>query len=98
MNDKHSHEAASGAHGPIGERRHFFDDPRKVSWTFRLLYAACAALMVADLIVHRHVVHPWEGVPGFYAVYGFVGIVVLVLLAKQLRRVVMRDEEYYDAG
>lgn len=97
MNDKHSHGAGAGATDEAG-RRHFFDDPVKVTWTFRLLYAACAVLLLADFVINRHVVHPWEGLPGFYAVYGFVGIVVLVLLAKQLRRVVMRDEDYYDAG
>ena len=33
---------------------------------------------------------------GFHAVYGFVACVVLVLAAKQLRRVLMRDENYYE--
>ena len=32
----------------------------------------------------------------FYAVYGFVACVALVLAAKVLRRVVMRPEDYYD--
>lgn len=32
---------------------------------------------------------------GSYAVYGFVACVVLVLLGKGLRRLVMRDENYY---
>jgi len=36
--------------------------------------------------------------PGFYAVYGFVGCVILVLLAKEMRKVVMRDERYYEAS
>ena len=33
---------------------------------------------------------------GFYAVYGFVACVLLVLLAKEMRKVLIRKEDYYD--
>jgi hypothetical protein len=33
---------------------------------------------------------------GFYGWFGFVACVALVLIAKQLRRIVMRPEDYYD--
>jgi len=40
---------------------------------------------------------PWEAWPGFYAVFGFVACVILVLVAKYvLRPLVKRDEKYYD--
>ena len=39
---------------------------------------------------------PVEGWFGFYALYGFVACVLLVLVAKQLRKILMRDEDYYD--
>ena len=32
---------------------------------------------------------------GFYAIYGFVACVLLVVLAKVMRKVVMRPETYY---
>jgi len=32
---------------------------------------------------------------GFYALYGFVACVLLVLLAKEMRKLVMRNEDYY---
>ena len=92
MSDHHTHQAADDG------REHFFDNPRNIRWIFRSLYAVAAGLFLIDFVIHRHVVHPWEGLPGFYPIYGFVGIVVLVLAAKQLRRVSMRDEDYYDAG
>ena len=56
-----------------------------------------ALLVVVDFIYHRHVHHPWEKVPAFYCLYGFAACVVLVLIATQMRKLVMRDEEYYDA-
>ena len=75
---------------------HFFDKPGNVKRVLVMLYAVSAILLLADFVVHRHVEHPLEGLPGFYAVYGFVGCVTLVMAAKQLRRWVMRPEEYYD--
>ena len=92
MSDLHRHHSAEDG------QEHFFDKPGNVRWIFRLLYITAAGLFLIDFVIHQHVVHPWEGFPGFYPIYGFVGIVVLVLLAKQLRRVVMRGEDYYDAG
>ena len=59
------------------------------------LYACCAALLVIDFIYHRHSLHPWDSWRGFYAVYGFVGCVSLVLVAKLLRKLVKRPEAYY---
>ena len=53
-------------------------------------------LLALDLVVHRHVSHPWEAMFGFYAVYGFVACVLLVLLAKEMRKVLIRNEDYYD--
>ena len=77
-------------------RKHFFDDPGNVKKVLRVFYAVCAALLLADFVVHRHVVHEWEGLWGFYAGYGFVACVLLVLIAKEMRKLLMRREDYYD--
>lgn len=78
------------------ERRHFFDEPRNVGRVLRALYVACAAALLADFAVHRHARFPGEGLWGFYGIYGFVACVILVLVAKELRKVLMRDPDYYD--
>ena len=62
----------------------------------RAFYAACALLLALDAVFHRHAGHPWEGAFGFYAGYGFVACVLLVLAAKRLRRVLMRPEDHYE--
>ena len=54
-------------------------------------------LLVVDLVVHRHEGVWFAGWFGFYAVYGFLACVALVLTAKALRRVLMRDEDYYES-
>lgn len=81
---------------PEGERDYFFDKPQNVRWVLRLFYAICALLFALDFVMHRHVIHSWENLWGFYAIFGFIACVALVLVAKQMRRAIMRDETYYD--
>lgn len=78
------------------QKTYLFDNPRNVRWVVRGLVGACVILAGLDLVVHRHVSHPWEAMIGFYAVYGFVACVLLVLLAKEMRKVLIREEDYYD--
>ncbi|MBV1875562.1 MAG: hypothetical protein KUG50_02945 [Cycloclasticus sp.] len=78
------------------EKTYLFDNPRNVSRLLLGFYIICGGLFVADFVVHRHMVHPWEGFPSFYAIYGFVACVLLVVIAKEMRKVLMREEGYYD--
>ncbi|MDX9834920.1 MAG: hypothetical protein RBT36_06830 [Desulfobulbus sp.] len=78
------------------EKQYVFDNPKNVRRVLFLLYASCIMLLILDFVVHRHLVYRWEGLLGFYAIYGFVGCVVLVLIAKWLRTFLMRNEAYYD--
>ena len=80
-----------------GESPGVWDKKGSVQLLLRVLYAICGVLVVLDLFVHRHTEHPWEGMVEFYPLYGFVGIVILVIAAKGLRRLVMRAEDFYDA-
>ena len=77
------------------ERQYVFDRPRNVQRVLYGLYTVCAIAGLLELVVHRHTEHPWEGLPGFYPAYGFVGCVVLVLVAKWMRRLIIRPEDYY---
>ena len=67
-----------------------------VSRMLLIFYALCIVLFAADFVIHRHIYHDWENLPGFYAIFGFIACVVLVLIATQMRKVLMRDEDYYD--
>jgi len=78
-------------------KAHVFDNPKNVRRVIYALYAACGLSIVAEFFVHRHVDHPLEVIFGFYAIYGSVACVLLVLIAKELRKVLMRGEDYYDA-
>lgn len=79
-----------------GERRYWLDDPKNVDKIVYTLYTVCALLLLADLFYDRHAHFEFENLIGFYGLFGFIGSVTLVMLAKQLRKVVMRPEDYYD--
>jgi len=79
-----------------GERDYWLDRPRTIKGIVYALCVVCAALFLVDPLLQRHPHFRIEGWFGFYAWYGFIGCVFLVLAAKQMRRLLMRDEDYYD--
>lgn len=78
------------------EKKYWLDEPRNVDKVFWSLVVVCALLTVADLFYHKHAQFSWEDWIGFYGFYGFISCVGLVLLAKQLRKLLKRREDYYD--
>ena len=81
---------------PKTEKRYWLDEPRNVTKIYYALLAACAALFLADFLYAKHAKFKLEDVFGFYGLYGFVACVLLVLIAKELRKVLKRPEDYYD--
>lgn len=79
----------------MNEPARFLDRPANQRRLRMVFYALCAVLVALEVLVHRHAEHPWENAFAFHAVFGFVACVVLVLAAKQMRRVLMRRENYY---
>ena len=73
------------------------DKPEVKRLIRRVLYAVCVLLVVADFVVHRHISTDIERIPAFYPLYGFIALVGVVMAAKGLRRLVKRDEDYYDS-
>jgi hypothetical protein len=78
------------------EKKYWLDDSRNVDKVFWALCILCALLALLDFFYHRHVEFSWEAWAGFYGFYGFVACVGLVLTAKQIRKIVKREDSYYD--
>ena len=78
------------------DKRYWLDEPKNVDKIFWALVGACALLAAADLFLHRHVHWSWEELPAFYGVFGFVAFWCIVIVGKHLRKVLKRDEDYYD--
>ncbi len=87
-------------------RKHLWDNPANVKRFLKGFFIICVLLFLLDGLFLAHLVHkhlsfesdtfPLEGWLGFFSIYGFIACALIVLLAKQLRKVVMRSEDYYD--
>ncbi len=93
MDDAHSQH---GHGAPEPGKGHWLYRPRTVSGIFWGLALTCVVLGLADLFYRRHTVFGFEAIPGFFGIFGFVVCVGLVLGAKELRKILKRDENYYD--
>jgi len=65
-------------------------------WATRVLLAAGAVLVVLEFVIHRHGEIAAEDIPLFPAVYAFVICVAIVVGGIWLRKIAMRDEDYFD--
>jgi hypothetical protein len=79
-----------------GKEITWLDSPKNRRRVRGWLYASLAGLLAIDGMITKHGHFPWEEAPGFYAAYGFIGCVSLIFIAKLLRRLVRRKEDYYD--
>ncbi|UCF84042.1 MAG: hypothetical protein JSV50_23285 [Desulfobacteraceae bacterium] len=73
-----------------------FDKHKNVQRLLYIFYSSLLVLLIIDFFIHKHGEFPWEAAPEFYAVYGFVSCVSLIFIAKLLRKIVRRKENYYD--
>ena len=62
---------------------------------FLVLAVFCLALFLADFTYHKHGHFHIEEIPGFYGIYGFFMFTALILVAKVLRLLIKRPENYY---
>ena len=76
----------------------WFDHPHNLRRLKRWFWTVLALLVVPDFFLHKHAlfstVETW---PGFYALFGFVSCVVIILVSKLFGLVLKRGEGYYDA-
>lgn len=94
-NDARAPEPGAPAHDADGHAPNSVPAPWAKFWLL-VLFGGGAVTALLDLFRDRaHAEHPWEHALFFYALYGFVGISLLIVLSKGLRRLVMRREDYY---
>ena len=74
-----------------------YDISKNVQRVLYGLFASLVLLLALEPFIHKHPYFAWEESFGFYAIYGFIACVLLVLAAKYiLRPFVKRKEGYYD--
>ena len=75
--------------------------PENTNIIWYTLVFICVALICGDFVYHsfmheKHGYFAFETAIGFHAAYGFGAFVFVVLLGKELRKLIMRPEGYYD--
>ena len=78
-----------------GEAPGWVDNPSNVKKVVWAVYLISGAVLVIDPLVHKHGPFAIEHLWGFYGIYGFIGCVFLVLAAKEMRKFLIRSEDYY---
>ena len=73
-----------------------FDKPENVRRLRIGFFFSLGLVLLAEAFVDMHGEFHVEHFFGFYAVYGFISYVSLIFVAKFLRKLIMRKEDYYD--
>ncbi len=79
-----------------GHKQYWLDDMRNVHKLFWALVVVCAFLFMSDALYEKHVIYEFENWFGFFGLFGFFVSFALVLTARELRKILMRDEDFYD--
>ncbi len=74
----------------------WLDEARHIDKLYYALMVLCAVLLIADFAVHRYAYFDVEGLRGFYAIFGFIACAFIVGAGRLWRRIVQREEDYYD--
>jgi len=74
----------------------FLDSPKNRRRVRKYFYISLVLLLAIDLFIPKHGHFAWEEAPFFFAAYGFIGCVSLIFIARVLRFLVKRKEDYYD--
>ena len=78
------------------EKTYWLDDMRNVDKIVYGLVTISVLLFLADFLYHKHVHFGFENWIGFYCWYSFLACCFIVLSAKVLRKLLKRQENYYD--
>jgi hypothetical protein len=78
------------------EKENLLERPETVRLIYIVLIVVCVLTALIDFVYHRHAHFGFEKTHTFYALFGFVASIGLILAAKQLHNILKREEDYYD--
>lgn len=78
------------------DKKDWLDNQANVKKIIIGVVVICIGLLVAEFFYHKHGHFAIEDWFGFYGFYGFIVFCGIVLIGKQLRKFLMRSEDYYD--
>ena len=78
------------------EKKYWLDDSKNLDRLYYGLWVVGLLLVASELFYHGHPHFAWESWIGFNAILGFVAFFLIVLTGRPLRKLLARDEDYYD--
>lgn len=96
MPSDESHETPYVPRSCGTELPHWLERKRNIDRIVYALWAIAIALLLIDPLIHKHGKFAIEHLYGFYGIYSALACVVAVLVARVLRGLVKRPEDYYD--
>ncbi|MCD5406744.1 MAG: hypothetical protein LRZ99_03515 [Desulfotomaculum sp.] len=73
----------------------FFDRPKVQKALSGIFVGAFLGLLVLNFFFPKKAYFVWDAWPAFYALFGIIGCVLLVIIAKGIRYIVKKKEDYY---
>ncbi|MCZ6606902.1 MAG: hypothetical protein O7A64_04450 [Alphaproteobacteria bacterium] len=80
----------------MSEGTHWLVRRRSIRVLWIVFVAVLAVLTVADVFIYGHPTFGLDGTFAFYAWYGLLTCVVMILLAKAMGVLLKRKDTYYD--
>ncbi|MCR9214715.1 MAG: hypothetical protein NXI13_13430 [Proteobacteria bacterium] len=87
---------------PERDKKYWLEEPKNQNKVFYCLLVLCGLLAIPDVVKLFGVLFQTEGnfelksLLKFYSIYGALCYVALIFIAKWLRPVLLRKEDYYD--
>ena len=78
------------------DKSHWLDRPRNVNLLRRTLVGVLALPLIAEALLTLHPHFAIESVFAFYAWYGLMACVLMIVVAKTLAILLKRPDSYYD--
>jgi hypothetical protein len=77
------------------QSKHWLVRPRTIRGLWIGFGLVLAALVLGDFLIHGHAVFGVDGTFAFYAWFGLVTCIAMVLIAKALGVFLKRDDDFY---
>lgn len=84
------------ANTPDANEKHWLLRPRTIRRLWIGFAVVLSLLVLADLFIHPHATFGVDGTFGFYAWYGLLTCMAMVLVAKALGLALKRPDTFYD--
>ena len=82
--------------GDSQEPKQWWEEPSTHKFIYLLLIAICGVLFCLDLLMAKKTHFNFEGYIGFFGIFGALAYTTIVVVAKGLRKLISRAEDYYD--